>query len=216
MSRACEKYIQKMGYMPSYKLPEKLDEDEEFEYFKVRVPRQYIKEHIEMGEVWPHDVDTNIVGTQDASVVLGVMFLLVYTGVDYLEEDDDFLYYKVRVPKVFLDACVPGTNLTYRASYETENYNPEVADEIECERIPKAGEPMLDKEELAAIKKVKKSEPLLYEVVFKCKDEDCGMIFTEIGSDLFDMLYSRSCSVCACIKLETIGCKVLVEEDEDG
>jgi len=104
MSKTREEYTTRMGYMPYYKFPEQLEIfDEEFIYYKVRVPRLYIKDHIESGKVWPHDVDTDIVGTLDDSVVLGVFFLPVYTGVEYLEEDDDFLYYKVRVPAVFSD-----------------------------------------------------------------------------------------------------------------
>ncbi len=224
MKNPYEEYSQKMGYMPSYRLPEKLEEDDEFEYFKVRVPRLYIKEHIALGEVWPHDVDTSIVGTQDASVVLGIIFLPVYTGVEYLEEDDDFLYYKVRVPKVFLDASIRGSELTYRTVYEDESLISETAEQkaeresidIECEKLPKAGKSMPDKEELSAVRKVKEGKILLYEVTFKCKDEDCDMIFEEIGSDLFDMLYARCCSVCDCTELEMISCKALVEEEEDG
>ncbi|MHA2010711.1 MAG: hypothetical protein ACW980_25665 [Promethearchaeota archaeon] len=192
MSKTFEEYTQRMGYMPSYQLPEKLDEDDEFEYFKVKVPRQYIKEHIELGDAWPHEVDTDIVGFEDASIVLGVIFLPVYTGVEYLSEDEDFLYYMVRVPKVFL---------TYRAAYEKlalETAGEKAEREsvnIECKKVPKAGESMPDKEELAIIRKVKKDKILLYEVTFICGNAtDCGMVFTETGSDLFEMLYSRSCS----------------------
>lgn len=224
MNKGLEEYIQRMGNMPCYKFPEKLEEDEEFEYFKFKVPRQYIKEHTAMGEVWPHDVDTDIVGTQDASVVLGVIFLPVYTGVEYLEEDDDFLYYKVRVPKVFLDSPIRGSELTYRVAYETKTLNLETAEQkaeresedIKCEKVPKAGTPLVGKEELMSVRKAKESKALLYEIVFRCRSEDCGMIFTEVGSDLFDMLYARCCSVCAATRLEMIECKTLVEEDEDG
>jgi len=224
MKKQGDEYLQRMGYMPSYKFPKKTGEDDEFEYFRVRVPRQYIKEHIETGNKWPHDVDTSIVGTQDVSVVLGVIFLPVYTGVEYLEEDDDFLYYKVRVPKVFLDAHMGESELTYRLLYESKSLTLETEEQkaeresidTQRERTPKAGESMPNKEELTAVRKVKEDKVLLYEVIFKCKEEDCGMIFTEVGSDLFDMLYSRSCSECGGTRLETIGCKSLVEEDVNG
>ena len=221
MSKRFEEYIQRMGNMPCYKFPEKLDEDEEFEYFKFKVPRQYIKEHIAMGEVWPHDVDTDIVGVRDESIVLGVIFLPVYFGVEYLEEDDDFLYYKVRVPKVFLDFPIRGSELTYRTAYETKTLNLEMAEQkaeresedIECEKIPKAGESMVGKKELMAVRKAKESKPLLYEVVFRC---NCGLEVIEVGSDLFEMLYARSCSVCGCSKLKLVGCKSLVNGGEDA
>ncbi|MHA2344735.1 MAG: hypothetical protein ACXADW_23005 [Candidatus Hodarchaeales archaeon] len=222
MGKTFEEYTQRMGYMPSYQLPEKLEEDDEFEYFKFKVPRQYIKEHIEMGDVWPHDVDTDIVGTEDASIVLGVMFLPVYSGVEYLEEDEDFLYYKIRVPIVFLDYPIRGSKFTYRLVYEKLNFeSPEQRAEresvdIECKKAPKAGEPMPDKEVLSAVRKVKESKPLLYEIVFKCQDGDCGRTYTEVGSDLFDLLYSRSCSACASTRLELVKCNTILEEDEDG
>ena len=217
-----------MGNMPCYKSPEKLGEGlipDEFEYFKFRVPRQYIKEHIAMGGVWPHDVDTDIVGVRDSSIVLGVIFLPVYTGVEYLEEDEDFLYYKVRVPKVFLDSSIMGSKLTYRIAYEAETLNLETGEQkaeresvdIECKKPPKAGEPMANKEELEIVRRVKESKPLLFEVVFKCKGKDCGLeLEPEIGSDLFDMLYARCCPDCVSTELIVMRAEVILKEDEDG
>lgn len=207
MDKAIEYYIERMGYMPVYVCPEWLDADAEFEYYKFSVPRLYIKEHIAEGGVWPHDVDINIVGTQDASVVLGVAFLPVYTGVEYLTEDDDFLYYKVRVPKVYLDSFIPDSNKTYRQAYEPK----EEPDILECEGPIKAGAPLSDAEELEIVRKVKESKPLLWEIFFRCSS--CGEDFGEVETDLFDALYARSCPVCANTLLDLVSCEILLEED---
>jgi hypothetical protein len=223
MSKAVEEYEQRMGYMPSFGIPQKLDEDGEFEYYEVKVPRQYIKEHLELGETWPHEVDTSIKGTQDDSIVLGVMFIPVYSGVDYLREDDDFLFYKVRVPKVFLDAPILGSEMTYRTVYEKGDRNVETSEQkaeresehIECKKAPKAGVSLDGKEELMIVRKVKEATPLLYEVTFKCKNKECAEEFEEVGSDLFDLLYSRCCGSCAGVQLEVISCKTIYGEEED-
>ncbi len=199
-----------MGYMPCYLFPEKLEEDDEFEYYKFRVPRHYIREHIADGDIWPDYEETEEEGTKDKSAVLGVGFLLVYTGVEYLDSDADFLYYRVRVPKVFLDSPALDGRFTYRVLYDAGTL------EVKSDRTPKAGESMVGKEELETVRKVKKSDPLLYEVTFKCKNvEDCGIEFKEIGSVLFDMLYSQSCPECDHPLLEMKECKILVEEGKD-
>lgn len=220
MSKTCEEYVERMGNMPSYRVPEKIDEDEEFEYFKIRVPRQYIKEHIEMGETWPHAVDTSIKGERDESVVLGVIFVPVYAGVEYLEEDVDFLYYKARVPKVFLDAPILNSKFTYRLLYEKGDKRLETAgqraerklDEKVQDKAPIAGAPMVGKEELMVVRKVKETEALLYEVTFVCNEADCGAKFEEVGSDLFGLLYGRCCGKCANTKMTVESCKVIAEE----
>ena len=207
MNKTIEDYIQRMGYMPVYLCPELLDEDEEFEYYKFSIPRIYIKEHIAEGGVWPHDVDTSIVGTQDASVVLGVIFLPVYTGVEYLTEDDDFLYYKVMVPKVYLDSFILGSDVMYRVAYEPK----ETFDVMECEAPIKAGDPLPDTEELEIVRRVKESKPLLWEVFFRCPD--CGEYFGVVETDLFDAVYAKSCPACANTLLDMVSCEILLEEE---
>ena len=223
MGKSPEHYIPRMGYMPCYKFPEKKGEDEEFEFYEFRVPRQYIREHIAEGRKWPHEVDLTIKGERDNSVVLGVGFFPVYTGVEYLEEDDDFLYYLVRVPISVLDASILGSELTYRFLYEAktsvwetpEQKAEKEAEAIEAKKVPKAGEPMPNKEELMAVKKVKEAETVLYEVSFEC--ENChDLLGPEIGTDLFDMLYARSCLNCSGAKLKIVSCKmIIVGEDDD-
>ena len=223
MDKTYKDYTPRMGYMPCYKFPEELGEDEEFEFFKFRVPRQYIREHIAEGGKWPHSVDLTIKGSRDEAVVLGVGFFPVYSGVEYLEEDDDFLYYKVRVPKLFLDAPILNSEMTYRMLYEAKTSILETAEQkaeresedTEAKKVPKAGEPMPGREELVAVKKVKEAKPILYEVTFEC--ENCHeTLGPEIGSDLFDILYSRCCEVCAGTSLKLTSCKMIVVEEEDG
>lgn len=220
MSKNLEDYVKHMGYMPNYKFPEAIDEDKEFVYYKFRVPRHYIREHIANGDTWPDYEESNEIGTRDESVVLGVGFFPVYKGVEYITADADFLYYKVRVPKVFLFTPVKGTPYTYGVLYDTKDFKlrtPEELAERATEIIPcefKAGDSMPGRKELDAVRKVKETNILLYEVVFYCNV--CGTEHKpEVGSDLFDLLKQRSCVVCGSTTLHLKVCKPVLEEEKD-
>lgn len=216
-------YLERMGYMPNYKFPEFIEEDSQFAYYKFRVPRHYIRQHIDDGDVWPNYKETTEKGNRDESVVLGVGFFPVYSGVELLDEDADFLYYKVKVPKLFLETPISGTNYTYSILYETQDYRlktpEELAEEkskdIPCAKIPKAGEQMPDRKELTSVRNVKESDVLLYEVVFYCSN-GCGIEnVPEVGSELWDLLYSRSCAKCGNRQLELISCKPILKDKTD-
>jgi len=221
MNKPLGAYSEKMGYMPCYKFPKEIDEDEEFMYYKFRVPRLYIREHIREGNVWPNYTETYEKGNMDESVVLGVGFFPVYTGVEYISEDADFLYYKVKVPKEFLRTPISGTPHTYSILYDTKDFRlktpeelAEKAAEIKSCDFVKAGDSMPDRGDLVAAQKVKDSNVLLYEVVFYCSE--CEMTHEpEIGSDLWKLLYARKCGNCSNTKLELKSCKSVLEEQED-
>jgi len=221
MSETLGDYIESMGYIPCYKFPEEVDEDEEFMYYKFRVPRIYIREHIAEGNVWPDYVESFEEGTKDKSVVLGVSFFPVYTGVEYLGDDVDFLYYKAKVPKAFLNTPISGTPHTYHILYDTKDFklkSPEELAEIAAEVLScaplAAGESMPNSGDLSAIRKVKESNILLYEVIFYCGQ--CDKEFDpEVGSDLWDLLYGRSCIDCGNTNLEVRSCKSILEENVD-
>lgn len=218
MSDLPEVYVQRMGYMPCYKFPEEIDEDDTFVYYMFRVPRHYIREHIAEGLTWPDYKEIDEQGTEDKSIVLGVGFFPVYTGVIFLYEDVDFLYYKVRVPKKILDATISGTSYTYRILYETKDFRLKSAEEkaeeesrdISC---VKAGEEMPDRKNLTAVRKTKEIDTLLYEVVFYCAECDTEHD-PEVGTDLWGLLHARKCR-CGNTKLELRRCESVLEEKRD-
>lgn len=214
-------YLERMGYMPNYKFPEQIDEDDEFKYYKFRVPRHYIRAHIEEGNIWPGYVENVELGSgmKDESVVLGVGFFPVHMGVDFIGEDADFLYYKVKVAKVFLETKIKGTPYTYEVLYETQDFRLKTPEELaEMDSVVesiKAGESMPDKTELEAVRKVKETETLLYEVVLYCGS--CETTHDpEIAADLWDLLYARKCSFCGNTMLELRSCQSVLEESKDG
>lgn len=222
MNKSLEDYLERMGYMPCYKFPEYIDEDKEFKYYRFRVPRHYIRDHIAEGNIWPDYIETREKGTRDDSVVLGVGFFIVYTGVEYLDSDADFVYYKVRVPKVFLDSYISGSPYTYGELYETKDFRwksrgekAEIdSEEIECAKPPKAGDSMPNRQDLKTVRKTIETKILLYEVVFYC--DKCQITHEpEVGSDLFDLLHNRSCAECGSTTLHLKGCKSILEEKRD-
>jgi hypothetical protein len=226
MNKSLGDYTKRMGYMPCYKFPEEIDEDSEFMYYKFRVPRIYIRWHIEEGNIWPDYEESFEGGTRDESVVLGVGLFPVYSGVEYLDEDADFLYYKVKVPKAFLDTYIEGTTFKYGMLYETKDFKlktpeqiaEEQAEIISTEKVPKAGEPMPDREDLIAVKKTKETDVLLYEVVFycaECNDGEGKEHEPEVGSDLWEILHARKCGFCGNTKLHLKSCKSVLEEKKD-
>lgn len=212
-------YIRRMGYIASYLLPEHIDTDEEFEYYMVKVPRHYIRMIADEGEEWPDYVETEEEGKLDRSVVLGMYFLPVYQGVDFYDEDADFLYYIVRVPHVFLNHIIEGTSYTYRIVFELDKIKSvEQVIEEELDSIPVAGTAMPGTEEFTALRKAKsRPEGTLYELSFLCQNPECHKIYDGIvTSDLFDELYARVCEECYGTRFEILSARPLEEVREDG
>lgn len=214
MNKLLEDYAPNMGYFPTYGCPEKLGEDEEFAYYKFKVPRHYIRGVLEEGNAWPDYEECMEEGTLDDSVVLGMRFLPVYTGVEYLDADVDFVYYKVRVPKVLLETPISGGSMCYRIAYEyIEDFEKEEEEE-ERSKIPKAGEGMPGRHEEQIVKKVKERTVHLYEVTLRCNNSDClADDYNEVTSNIFDVVYNVACPECLGTLFSLIGCKVLVEEE---
>ncbi len=220
--KTLREYTEYMGYFPSYMFPEKVDEDEEFEYYRVKVPRIFIREHIATGDNWLEYEETDEEGTLDKSVVLGVIWLLAYKGTEYIEADADFLYYKIKVPIVFLDTSVRGGGMLYREMYEARQLNVQPSEEqmeatlkeIEKE-IPAAGSPMPGIHHAQAIKNVKETVVHLYELEILCMDPECGVTHVEVCRDLFDGLAGRICGLCGSKRFTLVGAKKLVEEDNE-
>jgi Zn finger protein HypA/HybF involved in hydrogenase expression len=221
--KTLREYTQYMGYFPSYMFPEKVDEDEEFEYYKVKVPRIFIREHIATGDNWLDYEETDEEGTLDKSVVLGVIWLLAYKGTEYLEADADFLYYKIKVPIVFLNTPIRGGGMYYREMYNTRqlNVNPteeqlEAAFEETKKEIPAAGSPMPGIHHAPAVVKAKETTVYLYELEMQCMNiPECGVIHVEVCSDLFDGLAGRICGVCGSKRFTLVSAKKLIEEDNE-
>jgi len=200
--------------------PEKLDEDEEFEYYEIRVPRHYIRGHIEEGGVWLDYTETDEEGTEDPSVVLGVIYLPAFKGVEYLREDADFLYYKIRVPIIFLDTQVKNTPFKYREVFEAKRLNAFVDEddvdgfaELIRGELPDAGSPMPGMHNEHIVKKVKEKEALLFEIKLVCKA--CDMVAVEVGSDLFDILSSRICANCGGMGFHLDRANIIYEDDDE-
>lgn len=223
-NKTFEWYIERMGYVPCYMFPEFMDKDEEFEYYKVKIPRHYIREHIAEGGTWYDYQETDEKGTLDKSVVAGMIHLCAYFGTEYIEEDADFLYYRIRVPIVFLDTAIPGSSLFYREMYEARYLNvktdrelvEDLAEEL-ADKVPAAGTPMPGMHHAPVVQKIKeRGEVHLYEVELLCKNiPECGVTHTEITRDLFGALANRVCGLCGHTNFKLIKVEPLVEEDDN-
>lgn len=212
-------YVERMGLCPCYMYPEYMEEDDEFEYYQIQIPRHYIRDHIEEGGTWLDYVETDEEGEEDASVVLGVIFLPVFHGVEYLDADADFLYYKVRAPKVFLETDIPNAPFKYREIYDAKRLRvfideDELDDLLASIDTPKAGEPMPGIHHAHAVRRVKEERAILYEVRMVC--EECNLVTVEVGTDLFDLLSGRSCSNCFGTRFRIDQADILYEDDDDN
>lgn len=216
--------IERMGYVPCYMWPEKIDEDEEFEYFKIKIPRHYIRMHIEEGGKWLHYEETDEVGEHDKSVVLGIIYLPAIPDQEPMDADADFLYYRIAVPKSFLDAYIMDGNVQYRVLYETQAFKIETAEEkaereaAEMEEqtfVPKAGASMPGRDELTSVKKVKNTTYAVYEIELQCKNPECGIVHCEVTSDLFMALSGRVCGECFGTAFNLIKAECIVREETD-
>ena len=217
MNKSLEDYLEYMGYFATYGCPEKLDDDGEFEYYKFKVPRHYIREMMEEGVDWLEYEEWEEESTLDSSVILGMRYLLVHTGIEYLDADIDFLYYKIKVPKVVLDSSIfPGGDVCNRVSYEyIEEWEKEEEEEEKEGTLPIAGEAMPGRHEEQIVKKVKESIVHLYEITLKCNNPDCSTSeYNEVTSDIWDAVHGITCVECLGTGFSLIGCKVLVEEEE--
>lgn len=216
--------IERMGYVPCYKWPEKIDEDDQFEYFKIRIPRHYIRMHIEEGGIWHGYEETDEEGERDRSVVLGIIYLPAIPDQEPMDADADFLYYRIAVPKSFLDSYIMEGNVQYRVLYETKAFKLETpqekaereAAEFEEEKfVPPAGASMPGRNELDAVKRAKRTKMAIYEIELQCKNPDCGIIHVEVTSDLFSALSGRICGECMGTAFNLVKAEAIVREEED-
>jgi len=216
--------IERMGYVPCYMWPEKIDEDDEFEYFKVKIPRHYIRMHIAEGGKWIGYEETDEVGEHDESVVLGIIYLPAIPDQEPMDADADFLYYRIAVPKSFLDSYIMGGNVQYRILYETEAFKLETVEEkaereaMEFEEekyTPKAGASMPGRDELDTVKKAKRLKSAIYEIELECKNPECGIVHCEVTSDLFSALSGRVCGECFGTAFNLIKAEAIVREEKD-
>lgn len=220
MGKSLDYYRERMGFWPSYGAPERLDEDEEFVYFRFSVPRFYIRWLLEDGDSWHDYKETDEEPTLESSIVLGVRHLPVFIGIEEEGSDADFVHYRCPVPKRVLEEPIPipGMDFTYEYMYTVtekwERDDEEVDDDFEFE-VPTAGTGMPDREELNTVRKVKSEKVYYYEVVLKCKD--CGESSEpHISTDLFDALYEKSCAYCSCVQMEVVYSKAILKEEDDG
>lgn len=96
-------YLQKMSLFPSFKRPQYIGEDIEFAFMMFKVPIPWIKEHIRDGGKWPGYEEDENEGIWPNTPWMGDMIHLpVYVGVEFVEKDEYFYYYKCRVPHAFL------------------------------------------------------------------------------------------------------------------
>lgn len=209
-----DEVTEKMGYFPTYGHPSKVDEDDEFVYYLFLVPRYYIEDHIAEGEKWDGYVPSAVPSTLDKSCVLGVKFLPIYTKVTKIEEDEDFLYYKARVPKMFLEH-ESSYGFKYSIFYEMkegwERTEEEKAAEMEAiEEMPTAGE--LVKQVIDSDK-----EPDLrdFTVRLLCSNDHITEFPGHTAEDVWDILQAfEGCDRCGSTTMEILF-GVEGEEDEE-
>jgi hypothetical protein len=218
MDKSFEYYKQRMGFWPSYGAPERLDEDEEFVYFRFSVPRYYIRWILEDGDSWHDYKETEEEPTLESSIVLGVRHLPVFIGIEEEGSDADFVHYRCPVPKRVMEEPVPGTDFTYEDMYTVtekwENEEEEEAEDFEFE-VPAAGTGMPDRGELNAVRKVKSETVHIYEVVLGCPD--CGEDSEPyVATDLFEAVFEKSCAYCGSIVMSVVSSKAILKEDKDG
>ena len=100
MEKALDEYIERMAYFPTLTRPRPIGKDEEFIYFEFIVPKVYLKEV--MRDRLPLPVDDMDSGDLDIIIVNKMGWYPVHTGIEEMKRDKDCVFYKVRVPKVFI------------------------------------------------------------------------------------------------------------------
>lgn len=165
-----EDYVERMGYYPSYKQPTFLSKDDEFAYYEFRIPHAYRNDTVE-----------------DPSGVLpdGWMYnmrqFLVHTGIELVNEDATFLYFKCKVPLVILNSPY-GHNYHVAVNVHTFSEGPS----------PEQEKKILDVFEKAKQQEVEELQQ--YEITFIC--ERCKQEETEIHNNPVSGLWQRRCGNC--------------------
>jgi len=176
-------YAPRMGYYPSYRQPKLLSKDEEFAYYEFRIPHAYRNDTVEdpsgvLPDGWMYDMRQ----------------FLVHTGVELINEDVTFLYFKCKVPLIIL-------NSPYGHKYHADV---RIADMPDKETEKK----LQDIFEKAKAGEVKKAQQ--YEITLIC--ERCKQQETEIHNDPVAGLVQRYCGNCHCTMLKLASYKALWPE----
>ncbi len=166
-------YVERLGMFPSYKVPEYLGKDEEFAYFKFRIPKAL-------------DLDTYVdpSGVLPEGWMLDMIELPVHTGTELLGSDETFTYYKCKVPLAFVKTPLGMGYFAPNIKFSNEMPLPNPDQEKKMDDI---------------FEKAKTSTKVYqqYEVTLKCNE--CGREATEIYTseeEAFSGLVARFCGSC--------------------
>jgi hypothetical protein len=189
---------ERMGYFPTYGHPPKIDEDDDFVYYLFAVPRHYIEDRILEGDKWEGYTPSTKPSTLDKSCILGVKFLPIYTKVSEVEADEDFIYFKARVPKAFLEHQ-SSYGFKYGIFYEMKEAW-ERKPEEEPEEMPTAGE---------LVKQVMDSgkDPDLKDFIvqLKCHNDHIIDFPGHTAEDVWDILHEyEGCDRCGSTTMEVL------------
>lgn len=202
---------ERMGYFPTYGHPTKIDEDDEFVYYLFLVPRHYIEERILEGDKWEGYIPSAKPSTLDDSCILGVKFLPIYTKVSEVEADEDFVYFKTRVPKAFLE-LQSSYGFKYGIFYEIKEAWERKPEEIEeVEEPPTAGE---------LVKQVIDSgvEPELsdFTVQLKCANDHIIDFPGHTAEDVWSILHEyEGCDRCGSTSMEVLFHKERKDDEKE-
>ena len=205
-----EDYVERMSFFPCYK-GEKIDEDMEFVYYRISVPNLYFEWHNLKYNKWMEEPPDFGKKVEDAYLVVGVSFIPIYAGAKELEKDDKFTYYKVKVPKVFMN-YVDSTGVPYGEMY---NEMEEKFQKKEVRDAPLVGELIKDYVERDSEKK-EIDEVVLLKVYFECTNPECTQpeLSPEVTSDLFDTLHAKECGSCGCRRIKIAKVENLLKKEK--
>ena len=114
MEKQLEDYISRMGLFPSLAQPRPIRQNEEFVYFEFIIPKIYLKEI--MRNKLPLPINTMDGGTLTPIIALKLGYYPVYIGIQEIKRDEEYVFYEVPVPKIFLASKY---GVIYRTSEET-------------------------------------------------------------------------------------------------
>lgn len=198
-----EDYQAKMSLFPSFKRPQYIGEDIEFAFMRFRIPIPWIKEHIRDGGKWPGYEEDENEGIWPNQPWMGDMvWLPVYVGVEFMEKDEYFYFYKCKVPHVFLKSkygfvyLFPNARLQQFDEIPDPNPDQIVAADKAFEKVKKNLAPDTDQ---------------LIEVILECENENCDRgaesEFYQSEEKAYSALVGRYCGKCGHtgMKLKKLG-----------
>ncbi len=189
-------YVERLGLFPTYKAPKYLGHDTEFALFEFKVPHAYTAEN-------PND----LTGVLPEAWFMDMVSLPVHTGIEKLNRDDTFTYFKCKVPLCLMKSSLGMAYFAPQMKTSSEMPLPSPDQENMIEKV------------FEKVKKEGDSEAEQWELTLRCENvpdggEVCGREITEIHDTPTGGLVARFCGKCQNTRLKLVSLKPIKPQDD--